>query len=105
MNLSLLLPAGLFALGALLLPLLIHLQRRRETPPPRLFAALAFIDQQARPKRRLRFRDLPLLLLRLLLLAVLALLLAREGLPVLVHGITEARITRSVGVNRLQLSV
>jgi hypothetical protein len=74
---SLLLPSALLALLALALPLLIHLQRRRETPPPRLFAALAYIDPQARPKQRLRLRDLVLLLLRLLLLALLAFVLAQ----------------------------
>ncbi len=79
---SLLLPSALFALFALALPLLIHLQRRRQTPPPRLFAALAFIDPQARPKQRLRLRDLVLMLLRLLLLAVLAFVLAQP----LLHG-------------------
>ncbi len=79
---SLLLPSALFALLALALPLLIHLQRRRETPPPRLFAALAYIDPQARPKQRLRLRDLVLLLLRLLLLALLAFVLAQP----LLHG-------------------
>ena len=79
---SLLLPTALFALLALALPLLIHLQRRRETPPPRPFAALAYIDPQARPKQRVRLRDRLLLLLRLLLLAVLALLLAQP----LLHG-------------------
>ncbi|SDD51409.1 BatA domain-containing protein [Aquimonas voraii] len=79
---SLLLPTALFALLALALPLLIHLQRRRETPPPRLFAALAYIDPQARPKQRVRLRDRLLLLLRLLLLAVLAFVLAQP----LLHG-------------------
>ena len=79
---SLLLPSALLALLALALPLLIHLQRRRETPPPRLFAALAYIDPQARPKQRLRLRDRLLLLLRLLLLALLAFLLAQP----LLHG-------------------
>jgi hypothetical protein len=79
---SLLLPTALFALLALALPLLIHLQRRRETPPPRLFAALAYIDPQARPKQRVRLRDLLLLLLRLLMLAVLAFVLAQP----LLHG-------------------
>ena len=74
---SLLLPSALFALLALALPLLIHLQRRRETPPPRLFAALAYIDPQARPKQRVRLRDLLLLLLRLLMLTVLAFVLAQ----------------------------
>lgn len=79
---SLLLPSALLALLALALPLLIHLQRRRATPPPRLFAALAFIDPQARPKQRVRLRDLLLLLLRLMLLAVLAFVLAQP----LLHG-------------------
>lgn len=82
MHLSLLLPSALFALFALALPLLLHLHRRRETPPPRLFAALAYIDPQARPKQHLRLRDLPLLTLRLLLLATLALALAQP----LLHG-------------------
>ena len=79
---SLLLPTALFALIALALPLLIHLQRRRETPPPRLFAALAYIDPQARPKQRVRLRDRLLLLLRLLLLTVLTFVLAQP----LLHG-------------------
>lgn len=83
---SLLLPSALFALLALALPLLIHLQRRRETPPPRLFAALAYIDPQARPRQRVRLRDLVLLLLRLLLLAVLAFVLAQP----LLHGRADA---------------
>lgn len=82
MSLSLLLPSALFTLFALALPLLLHLHRRRETPPPRLFAALAYIDPQARPKQHLRLRDLLLLALRLLLLATLALLLAQP----LLHG-------------------
>jgi hypothetical protein len=77
MSLSLLLPAGLFALFALALPLLLHLQRRRQTPAPRLFAALAYIDPQALPRKRLRIQDWPLLILRLLLLAAIALLLAQ----------------------------
>lgn len=77
MSLGLLLPSALFALFALALPLLIHLQRRRETPPPRLFAAIAYIDPQSRPRQRVRLRDLLLLLLRLLLLATLAFVLAQ----------------------------
>jgi len=82
MSLSLLLPAGLFALLALALPLLLHLRRRRQTPPPRLFAALAYVDPQALPRARVRIEDWPLLLLRLLLLAAIALLLAQP----LLHG-------------------
>lgn len=70
-----LLPAGLFGLFALALPLLIHLVRRppTETVP---FAALRWLGEVARPQRQWRLRQWLLLLLRLLLLAALALLLA-----------------------------
>ncbi|MBO9662023.1 BatA domain-containing protein [Dokdonella sp.] len=76
MSLALLAPLGLAALAALALPLLIHLVRRLElqTTP---FAALRWISERVRPQRRLRFERLWLLLLRLVLLAALALLLAR----------------------------
>lgn len=79
MNLALLLPAGLAALAALLLPLLVHLARRGET---RLtdFAALRWLAGKPRPRRRLRFDERLLLALRLLLLAALALLLAQPVL-------------------------
>jgi hypothetical protein len=80
--LSLLLPAGLAALGALLLPLLIHLARRSEHHPTD-FAALRWLRARPRPRHRVRFDDWPLLVLRLLLLALLALLLAQ---PVLKPG-------------------
>lgn len=75
MSLGFLLPAGLLALASLLLPLLIHLARR---PQHRVidFAAMRWLVQGERPRRRLRFEDLPLLLARLVLLALLALLLA-----------------------------
>lgn len=79
MNLALLLPVALAALAALLLPLLIHLARRSERRPTD-FAALRWLQAQARPKRNLRFDEWPLLALRLLLLALLALLLARPVL-------------------------
>jgi hypothetical protein len=78
-NLTLLLPVALAALAALLLPLLIHLARRSERRPTD-FAALRWLQAQARPKRNLRFDEWPLLALRLLLLALLALLLARPVL-------------------------
>lgn len=70
-----LLPAGLFGLFALALPLLIHLTRRppTETVP---FAALRWLGDVARPQRQWQLRQWLLLLLRLLLLAALALLLA-----------------------------
>jgi len=78
-NLSLLLPAALAALAALILPLLIHLARRSEQRPTD-FAALRWLRQRPKPRHRIRFDEWPLLLLRLLLLALLALWLARPVL-------------------------
>lgn len=79
MNFALLLPAGLAALGALLLPLLVHLARRSEQRITD-FAALRWLSARARPRRKRRFDERLLLCVRLLLLAVLALLLARPVL-------------------------
>lgn len=79
MNLSLLLPAALAALAALILPLLIHLARRSEQRPTD-FAALRWLRQRPKPRHRIRFDEWPLLLLRLLLLALLAMWLARPVL-------------------------
>lgn len=77
---TLLLPAGLLALAALALPLLLHLVRR-EAQRPVDFAALRWLSPRIRPRRRLRLEDLLLLALRLLLITLLALLLARPVLP------------------------
>ncbi|KQY52594.1 BatA domain-containing protein [Lysobacter sp. Root494] len=82
MNLVLLLPLGLAALAAWLIPLLIHLRRHSEQHRTD-FAALRWLPARARPRSRLRFEEWPLLLVRLLLLAALALLLAK---PVLFGG-------------------
>ncbi len=79
MNLVWLFPAGLAALAALLLPLLIHLARRSEHHLLD-FAALRWLQAKARPRQRIRLDEWPLLLVRLLLLALLALLLARPAL-------------------------
>ena len=76
MNFALLLPTALLALTALLLPLLIHLSRRSEQKPTD-FAALRWISAQLRPRRKLVFQEIPLLLLRLLLLIALAIFLAK----------------------------
>ena len=81
MNLAFLLPAAFAALGALLVPLLLHLARRSEQRPT-VFAALRWLRARPKPRHRIRFDEWPLLLLRLALLAALAVLLAR---PVL-HG-------------------
>ncbi|MEK0267367.1 BatA domain-containing protein [Stenotrophomonas rhizophila] len=78
---SLLYPLGLLALAAWLVPLLIHLARRHQYAPLD-FAALRWLQARIRPRQKIRFDAWPLLLVRLLLLAALALLLAR---PVL-HG-------------------
>ena len=76
MTLALLFPLGLAALAALALPLVIHLVRRLELQPTE-FAALRWISERIRPRRRIRFERLWLLLVRLVLLALLAALLAR----------------------------
>jgi len=79
MSFALLAPLGLLALAALALPLLIHLVRRLELTTTE-FAALRWVAERVRPRRRLRFERPWLLLLRLALLALLALLLARPVL-------------------------
>ena len=85
MSLTLLLPLGLAALAALAIPLLLHLNRRQQQRAI-LFAALRWIAAPARPRRRLRLEQWPLLLLRLLLLAAMALLLARPFGPAVGTG-------------------
>lgn len=79
MSLGLLAPAGLWALAALALPVLLHLVRREEQRPTD-FAALRWLAARLKPRRRLRIEEWPLLALRLLLVAALALLLARPAL-------------------------
>ena len=79
MSPALLLPAALAALAALIVPLVIHLARRSEQRPTD-FAALRWLRQKPKPRHRVRFDEWPLLWLRLLLLAVLALWLARPVL-------------------------
>ena len=101
MNFALLAPLGLAALGALLLPILLHLARR--TPQRRTeFAALRWLAARLRPRRRIRVEEPWLLLLRLLLVACVALLLAQPvwtrlegGKPwVLVHPALAAGAAR-----------
>ena len=71
-------PLAWTALAALLVPLLLHRDRRRALQPLR-FAALRWIGAAQQPQRTLRVREPLLLLLRLLLLALLALWLARRS--------------------------
>jgi len=110
MSLAFLLPAGLAALAALLLPLLLHLARRHEQTPTD-FAALRWLRQKPKPRHRIRFDEWPLLVLRLLLLALLALLLARPVLSglddmrpwtVVVPGV-DAGVARTAGDTRTRL--
>lgn len=74
----LLAPLGLAALAALIVPLILHLRRRNEDVPLE-FAAMRWLEALPRPKRRLRFDEWLLLALRLLLVALLALLLAQPA--------------------------
>lgn len=79
MNPVLLVPLGLAALAALVVPLVIHLRRRTEQVPTD-FAALRWLDPRPRPRQRIRFDEWPLLIARLLLVGLLALLLAQPVL-------------------------
>ena len=79
MSLALLLPIGLAALAALLVPLLLHLARRSEERVV-MFAALRWLRSRPQLRSKRRFDEYLLLLLRLLLLAVLALLLSQPVL-------------------------
>lgn len=92
MSLALLFPLGLLALGAWLVPLLVHLARRHQYAPLD-FAALRWLRAKIRPRQRIRFDEWPLLLVRLLLLAALALLLAR---PVLQGSAPDTRAVIAV---------
>ncbi len=92
----LLFPAGLAALAALVLPLLIHLARRSEHRPTD-FAALRWLRALPRPRHRVRFDEWPLLLVRLVLLAALAVLLAEPALHD--HDDARPRIAVSPGVD------
>jgi hypothetical protein len=74
----LLFPIGLAALTAVLIPLAIHLARRTEQRPMD-FAALRWLRQKPRPRHRPRFDEWLLLAVRLILLVLVALFLARPA--------------------------
>ena len=86
MSFALLAPLGLVSLAALALPLLIHLVRRIELRTTS-FAALRWISERVKPRRNIRFERPWLLALRLALLALFALLLAR---PAMIEPATRA---------------
>ena len=73
-------PAFLWGLGAVALPVLIHLFNRRQ-PRPLAFGAIEFVLRSHRQKKRqVRLRQILLLAARCLLLAGIALALARPSL-------------------------
>ncbi len=72
---GLLFPMALAALAAIIVPLVIHIARKSEQHPTD-FAALRWLRQKPRPRSRLRFDEWPLLLLRISLVALVALFLA-----------------------------
>src|SRR5437870_13872668 len=73
-------PAYLLGLAALALPILVHLFNRRR-PRPLAFGAIEFVlRSQQRRVRRLRLRQILLLALRCLLIAGVALALARPSI-------------------------
>ncbi|MES2173912.1 MAG: BatA domain-containing protein [Pseudomonadota bacterium] len=76
MSVGLLFPAALATLLALVVPLIIHIARKSEQLPTD-FAALRWLRQKPKPRSRLRFDEWPLLLVRLILLALAALWLAQ----------------------------
>lgn len=96
--------APLFLLGGLLvaLPIVLHLTRKRRDPVPfPSFLLLKASAATARWKRR-RFRHLPLLILRCLALALLALAFAQPLLPPGTAGVagSAAPLDRAVVVDR-----
>lgn len=72
---GLLFPLALGALAAVIAPLIIHIARKSEQHPTD-FAALRWLRQKPRPRSRLRFDEWPLLMTRILLVALVALFLA-----------------------------
>lgn len=111
MSAALLLPVALAALAALLLPLLIHLARRSEQRPTD-FAALRWLRQKPKPRHRVRFDEWPLLIARLLLLALLAVWLARPVLfgsasnapwVAVMPGIDAAQARAAIGGDKARL--
>lgn len=76
MSPALLLPVGLLALLALAMPVVIHIARKTESRTID-FAALRWLEQKAKPRRRLQIDERVLLASRLIFLALLALWLAR----------------------------
>ena len=111
MSIGLLFPAALTALAALLIPIVLHLARRNQLKQVD-FSALRWLHVKPRPRQRLRFEDIPLLLLRLFLLALLVLWLAQPVLRdwhststyvAVMPGITPAQVAAQAFPERARL--
>lgn len=98
MSIALLAPLGLFALAALALPILIHLVRRIELHATE-FAALRWLSARVPPRRRIRVERPWLLLLRLLIVASLAVLLARPAVEAIATSV-QPSVLVAPGVDR-----
>lgn len=104
MSLGFALPAALFGLLAVLLPILLHL--RRQTRPRRVaFAALRWLRASQRPRQQLRLQERWLLLLRLLLLVLLAVGLAQPLLRGVNDTTPRVLLSPALEVSRGQASV
>lgn len=88
MSTALLLPAGLAALLALAIPIVIHIARRTEARTVD-FAALRWLDAAPKPRRSLTIDERLLLAARLILLALIAFWLAA---PVLWNAADDRRV-------------
>jgi len=74
-------PAIIYGLGLAAVPVLLHMLLRAR-PKPHLFPALRLLEQRRRHnRRRLRLRHIWLLLLRMALIALVVLAVARPKLP------------------------
>lgn len=84
---SLLNPAILFGLGLVAVPVILHLLLRQK-PKKLVFPAMRLIEKRRKQNvRRLRLRHLWLLLLRMLVIGVLVLAIARPSLPAADYGL------------------
>lgn len=91
MGFGLLVPAFLAGLAALAIPIVLHLRHRDKDKPYR-FPSLMFLEQlPIRTAERRRITDLPLLLLRALVVALLVLAFSR---PVFSRDVTQERAKR-----------
>lgn len=86
-------PALLFGIAAVAVPIIIHLLNRRKFQRV-VWAAMRFLRVSVEQnQRRMRIEDLILLILRCLLVALLALALARPALRSAMAGIWGAKVT------------